>query len=121
MSSTFFGARSEASPLEYREDKLARTGTGVGGSGGKEAGKVRGVVLECGHLAVMEMPGECARASAGFIADEVGKWEIRERKHDEVWRRLNRRQRVGINDLWRQHVGAGTTGKPSTMRKGTKL
>jgi len=116
-----FGAKSDASPLEYREDKLARTGTGVGGSGGKEAGKVRGVVLECGHLAVMEMPGECARASAGFIADEVGKWEVRERKHDEVWKRLSRRERVGVNDLWKLHVGAAGIGNLTSAPKGTKL
>lgn len=100
-----FGKNSEASPPEYRLDKVSRTGTGLGGSGGAEKGKVEEAVLDCGHLVGMEKPTECAEASAAFIDAELKKWEIRERQNDAIWKELGREDQVGINAEWRQHVG----------------
>ena len=46
-----FGEQSELSPPDWRKQKMERTGTGVGGSGGAEAGRVKEVILEdVGHL-----------------------------------------------------------------------
>lgn len=100
-----FGKNSEASPPEYRLDKVSRTGTGLGGSGGVEKGKVEEAVLDCGHLVGMEKPTECAEASAAFIDAELKKWEARERQNDAIWKELSRTEQVGINGSWRRHVG----------------
>jgi pimeloyl-ACP methyl ester carboxylesterase len=106
-----FGGQSDASPPESRLAKMETTGTGVGGSGGADAGKVQEVVLDCGHLVGMERPAECAEATAAFIGDELGRWEAQERARDEALERLpSRRERVGINERWREQVGA--KGKP---------
>jgi pimeloyl-ACP methyl ester carboxylesterase len=52
-----FGGQSDASPPESRLAKMETTGTGVGGSGGADAGKVQEVVLDCGHLVGMSWGG----------------------------------------------------------------
>lgn len=101
-----FGKESEASSPEARRAKMEATGTGVGGSGGAEAGRVQEVVLDCGHLVGMERPRECADATASFIDAELGRWETQERARDEALEGLSRLERVGINDRWREMVGA---------------
>ena len=58
----------------------------------------------------MERPGECAEATAAFVDAELGRWEARERARDEALRGLSRIERVGINDLWREKIGA--VGRP---------
>ena len=99
-----FGSQSMASPPEYQDDKIQRTGTGVGGSGGAAKGKVQGVALDCGHLVGMEDPKGCAKACASFMNAELEKWEIREREFDKRLKGLNRAERVGINELWKQNI-----------------
>jgi pimeloyl-ACP methyl ester carboxylesterase len=102
-----WGGKSDASTPASRAKSVQATGTGVGGSGGVQAGRVREVVLECcGHLVGMERPAECAEATAGFVDAEVRRWEARERAWDEALEGLGRRKRVGINDLWREKIGA---------------
>ena len=112
-----FGRNSEASPPEYRRDKMERTGTGVGGSGGAAKGKVQEVVLDCGHLVGMEKPTECAKACVSFMDKELGRWENEEREWDARLKDLSRKDRVGINELWKRsiegekdadHKGAGS-------------
>ena len=61
---------------------------------------------DCGHLVGMERPADCAEATAGFVDAEVRRWEARERAWDEALEGLGRRERVGINDLWREKIGA---------------
>lgn len=100
-----FGSRSEASPPAYRADKMARTGMGIGGSGGAVEGKVQEVVLDCGHLVGMEKPTECADACAEFMVKEMDRWEEKERRWDEDLRGLDRKERVGINEAWRRNLG----------------
>lgn len=71
-----------------------------------KAGRVRETVLDCGHLVGFERPVESAEASAAFIDAEVGRWEVQERARDEALKGLSRNERVGINDRWRESVGA---------------
>ncbi|KAI1609561.1 Alpha/beta hydrolase family-domain-containing protein [Exophiala viscosa] len=49
-----FGKSSELATPTLRRKKMETTGIGVGGSGGERAGRVKEVVLECGHLVPME-------------------------------------------------------------------
>lgn len=112
-----WGGKSDASTPADRRTNVETTGTGVGGSGGVEAGRVAEVVLrDCGHLVGMERPGECAEASAAFVDAELGRWEARERSWDEALEGLSRRERVGINDLWREKTGAALA--PAAKPKG---
>ena len=100
-----FGKQSEASPPEYRDDKMQRTGTGVGGSGGVARGMVKQTVLDAGHLVCMEKPTECADTIAPFLEGELERWDQQERMRDERWSALTRRERVEINQKWRDAVG----------------
>lgn len=114
-----FGSKSEASPPEYREDKLNRTGTGVGGSGGAARARVEAAVVDCGHLACFEKTAECADAIVPYLDKELTRWESQERERDEKWNKLSRKERVGINDRWKKALGIEE--RPESKRDGTKL
>ena len=112
-----FGQKSEASPPNYRRDKVERTGIGVGGSGGATTGKVESVVLNTGHLVAMEQPAQCAEACAAFIDSELGRWDAQEKERLAKWRAMSRRERVDINEEWKRRISgdvkqntSGTTG-----------
>ncbi|GAM83571.1 hypothetical protein ANO11243_015590 [Dothideomycetidae sp. 11243] len=74
-----FGAHSDLSTTVDRAEKLALTGTGVGGSGGAREGRVKEVVLDAGHLVPMERVGETASAAAEWIASELNRFEDEKR------------------------------------------
>lgn len=114
-----FGRNSEASPSEYRRDKMERTGTGVGGSGGTAKGKVQEVVLDCGHLVGMERPTECAKACVSYIDKELERWATEEREWDVRVKGLSRKERVGINELWKRNVEGEK--EPDAKRTDSKL
>ncbi|KAI9371619.1 toxin biosynthesis protein [Aspergillus egyptiacus] len=106
-----FGAESPLSTPRAREEKIARTGVGIGGSGGvqRSPGNVREVVLPCGHLVPMEMVGECADACGGFIEERVEGWEERMRIR-EGWAGVDERERVGVGEQWMREM-RGLRGK----------
>ncbi|OCT49969.1 toxin biosynthesis protein [Cladophialophora carrionii] len=100
-----FGKDSELATPELRRKKMETTGTGVGGSGGSAEGKVKEVVLNCGHLVPMERSTECAAAAASFAASELARWEEQTRQEQAQWLTKPRSDRVGIDDEWRRMIG----------------
>jgi hypothetical protein len=75
-----FGARSPLSSPEAQDEKMAVTGVGVSGSGGKAAGKVQRAVLDgAGHLLVFEHVPQSARVGAEWIAAALARWSDEER------------------------------------------
>lgn len=75
-----FGATSPLSSPRLQEQKVERTGTGTGGSGGRAEGRVRkDVIQNTGHLPVFEKPG----ATANLVADCISAWFDRW-LHDEL-------------------------------------
>ena len=75
-----YGAKSPFAAPELVEEKMQTTGTGVGGSGGVEAGKVEKEVFEgVGHFVPCERPREiCERGAEwigrvleGYVGDET--------------------------------------------------
>ncbi len=112
-----FGSQSEASSPQSQAEKLARTGVGLGGSGGVEKGKVSAKVLDCGHLVAMERTTESADAAGDFLAAELRRWDDREKARDRTWSSLSRQERAGINEEWRRRLGIEAKGSP----KRTKL
>lgn len=81
-----FGSESFLSTPVMKADKLANTGTGVGGSGGVKAGRVAEVTFEgVGHLIPMEVVGRTADACAGWLALEVERWRGIEDEEKRAW------------------------------------
>ncbi|KAK5328486.1 hypothetical protein LTR93_002271 [Exophiala xenobiotica] len=100
-----FGNSSELATPELRRKKMENTGIGVGGSGGKDEGRVKEVILDCGHLVPMERVTECADAAASFAHAEVSRWEENTREWQRRWLEKPRRERVAIDDQWIARIG----------------
>lgn len=100
-----FGEDSVLATPELRRKKLETTGTGVGGSGGREEGLVQETVLDCGHLVPMERVTESAEAAASFAALVLERWETSTREWQSHWLSKPRRERVGIDEAWRAKIG----------------
>jgi pimeloyl-ACP methyl ester carboxylesterase len=115
-----FGATSEVSGAESRKDKLEITGTGPGGSGGAEVGKVKEVVIDCGHLVPLEKPDESGIACADFVDAELRRWDAEEKERWRIREKFTREERVGINELWKKNIG-GPLGRRKKEGSGTKL
>jgi hypothetical protein len=74
-----FGAKSNLSTPERQNEKMERTGNGVGGSGGVKMGEVEKHVFEnLGHMAPLEEVGGCA----SVIGEWMGK-RLRQFRDDE--------------------------------------
>lgn len=96
-----FGGASYMSMEFQREEKLSRTGVGLGGSGGTAAGRVTQVVGEgYGHLIPLEAPGLVASAAADCAADTVKRWQQEEREY-ETWTKksLAEKSQIGQETL----------------------
>ena len=106
-----FGQYSELASAELRRKKIETTGVGVGGSGGVAQGKVKEVVLDCGHLVPMERVRECADAAATFTDEELGRWELATREGRKRWLEMPKTDRVGIGDEWMKMMGPRETRK----------
>ena len=109
-----FGARSHLNPAEGREDKLRRTGTGVGGSGGAAEGQVEALVVDqAQHMLPLEKPGECAAALAAWLEREAGDYQ----KVGEWWDRhasgRSERDQLMVSKTWLKNVRLeGSTPRP---------
>ena len=81
-----FGDQSHLSVPLLRADKLAHTGTGLGGSGGVTKGRVADVLFKgVGHLIPMEITRETAEAAAGWITPEIERWREIEDAESKEW------------------------------------
>ena len=70
-----FGASSPLSSPRLQDQKVKRTGTGIGGSGGLAEKMVEKQVLEkTGHLVIFEQPGATANATADWIEKWLNRW-----------------------------------------------
>jgi len=105
-----FGEDSELATEELRRKKMESTGAGIGGSGGEQEGRVKEVLVDCGHLVPMEKVTECADAAASFTVSEVSRWEETTRDWQGRWLEKPRRERVSIGDRWREMIGPKTLG-----------
>ncbi|PYI12428.1 toxin biosynthesis protein [Aspergillus sclerotiicarbonarius CBS 121057] len=102
-----FGGKSDMCLPEMMADKMAVTGTGLGGSGGAPAGRVRDVYLaEFGHLLAQEAPIQCADAASEWLGAELERWRTEEREFREQWSRKSKPEKVTIDPRWKEHVPA---------------
>ena len=111
-----FGGKSDVSTSELRKQKMERTGTGVGGSGGAEADRVKEVVFEdVGHLVPMEAVSRCAATAGEWLASELKRWRGEEAEFKREWEAKEERARYTVSEEWKKNIG----GDP--RRKSEKL
>jgi hypothetical protein len=109
-----FGSLSGVSQEELNKSKVARTGTGVGGSGGAAEGRVKGVTLDgVGHLIPMEAAGRTASAAAEWIGTEMFRFRD-EAKAWEAWRAKSLKEKQDTDETWRKMMG-GPPGRGAKM------
>ncbi len=81
-----FGSQSYLTNDAIVEDKLSKTGSGVGGSGGRAEGRVSTVMVQdAGHLIPMERVEESADHIGKWIGKEMVRYWDWERKTQEEW------------------------------------
>ena len=109
-----FGGTSALSSPEWRKQKMERTGTGVGGSGGAKEGRVDEVVFEdVGHLVPMETVDKTAEAAAYWFVKELKRWREEEEQWKREWEAKGKRERSLITEQWEKKVGGDPRGKGS--------
>ncbi|OOF95744.1 hypothetical protein ASPCADRAFT_145975 [Aspergillus carbonarius ITEM 5010] len=102
-----FAGKSDMCLPDMMADKMAATGTGLGGSGGAPAGRVRDVYLaEFGHLLAQEAPIQCADAAGKWLGAEIERWRTEEREFREQWSQKSKLEKVTIDPRWKEHVPA---------------
>ncbi|KAL3484967.1 Alpha/beta hydrolase family-domain-containing protein [Aspergillus germanicus] len=100
-----FGGTSDMSPPTMMDDKLSHTGTGLGGSGGAAAGRVRSAVLkDIGHLVAQEAPIQCAEEASSFLGMELKRWREEERLFKDQWSTKSKVEKLTIDQRWKAHV-----------------
>ncbi|KAK5134116.1 hypothetical protein LTR08_006891 [Meristemomyces frigidus] len=115
-----FGDQSGmASPLSIA-DKLAQTGSGVGGSGGVKEGRVAEVTFKgVGHLVPMEIVNETADASADWVGREVDRWAAQENAERREWAAVPREQKSVLSEEYQRTMNSDWVG-PGTEYKSEK-
>jgi len=98
------GATSPMSKISDRRDRLDVTGTGLGGSGGKDAGQVEEVVLQTGHLVPMEDVKGVVEHSTRWIIDKIRQWKKETALISTAVQSISREDRVVINDETKKDV-----------------
>lgn len=106
-----FGSLSHLSTPEFREDKLAMTGAGVGGSGGTKEGRVKEVVIEdTGHLIPMEKVGETAENVTQWVGGEMERWRELEKLREQEWEGKEGVQRAMIGERYLDLLASSVPG-----------
>lgn len=99
------GGESDICSPETNDEKLAQTGTGVGGSGGYPAGRVGLVALDkIGHLVAMEAPVQCAEIASGWLGPELKRWRDEEAAFRVQWDQKSKVEKMTVDDRWKAHV-----------------
>jgi len=100
-----FGESSNINTTEGREDKLKRTGTGVGGSGGAGVGQVEAVTLaNQQHMLPLERPEDVAQLLASWLEKQ-----LKDYRGVEDWYRTNEsgkseRDMLVLSKSWMENV-----------------
>ena len=110
-----FGASSPINTLASQAEKLARTGTGVGGNGGAEAGNVEKEVVEkCGHMLPFENVQQCASILALWLEKQMKDYNATEEFLQEHDSGRSEPGMMKVSKLWLQNVRL----KPREKRAG---
>lgn len=104
-----FGGKSDTSNPAWNEAKLASTGSGPGGSGGRALGRVKGVTFEeAGHLVAMEFAERTAQTCAEWLSGESGelaRWAQEDRDWRAAWEKLSLREKQVPSEKFKEMLG----------------
>lgn len=84
----------------YSKDIAGRTGTGYGGNGGLDAGRVQETVLDdTGHNIPLDKPGEAAETVDRWLREEFTRWEKenQDRKNQPEFE-------IALRPEWKQRI-----------------
>lgn len=100
-----FGALSPINTVASQDEKVARTGTGLGGNGGVEAGKVEKEVVEKGgHLLPFENVQKCASLLAPWLEKQIEDFKTVERFFQDHDSGKSKHDMMEVSKLWLQNV-----------------
>lgn len=104
-----FGGKSDTSNANTNEAKLASTGVGPGGSGGRSLGRVKGVTFEeAGHLVAMEFASRTAVSCAEWLdgnSGELARWKKEDSEWRASWDKMSLREKQVPSEKFRQMLG----------------
>lgn len=110
-----------SSPI-LKADKLAHTGTGVGGSGGIKKGRVSSITFDgIGHLIPMEIVGRTAEACTGWLAPELERWRSIEERDMTEWEGVPKKQKSMMNEAYVSKMTSDWTREAEESAKRAKL
>jgi pimeloyl-ACP methyl ester carboxylesterase len=103
-----FGGQSDVSSPLLRNDKLANTGVGPGGSGGVKKGRVASVIFEdIGHLIPMEVVSRTADAAADWIVPELHRYYSIEEEHNREWSKVPKQLKPQMDEKYMKTITTG--------------
>lgn len=106
-----FGGKSYVSQELQREEKLNLTGSGRGGSGGRKAGRVSGVVgKKYGHAIPFQSPAFCADAVAASAVKTLEQW----RKEEDVYEAWTKKSLLEKSTISKEFLAALKPPKPKS-------
>ncbi|CEJ61574.1 hypothetical protein PMG11_10104 [Penicillium brasilianum] len=102
-----FGDRSPVSTPDLREEKLTRTGTCIGGSGGWKNHRVKEITIpRTGHQLPFENVSRICEETAGWLKQEVVRWSEDEARILEGWLDDTPETRASVPKGWQEHLNA---------------
>ena len=95
------GSASGASRPEVCAQRLATTGTGIGGSGGQRLGRVKQVVVEKGsHMIAMDRHmAQVVKSVGEWLRQEMEGWRAREEVLKNGWRAKTTEERASVDPM----------------------
>ncbi|KAH9865736.1 hypothetical protein J1614_009323 [Plenodomus biglobosus] len=110
-----FGSESSLTNPAIIEEKVAMTGVGVGGSGGRAEGRVDSVtVQDAGHLIPMEKVGETADHIGTWLKKEMARYREWERRTEDEWGARKGGQRSMLSKRFVEEID-GLVKRPSKL------
>ncbi|PWY93905.1 toxin biosynthesis protein [Aspergillus sclerotioniger CBS 115572] len=100
-----FGEKSHINVPERRKDKLERTGTGLGGSGGVVAGRVKAEVLPgTSHLAPLEKIHDTAWLLSGWLEEQMKAYRAEKEFFGQYTSGKSDRDAMGLSAKWMEYI-----------------
>ncbi|EED13676.1 conserved hypothetical protein [Talaromyces stipitatus ATCC 10500] len=96
-----YGETSPVSTPDLRAEKVERTGSGIGGSGGYKSNRVKEVTFPgAGHHLPFEAVSGVSDATSTWLKQEITRWKVEEERINEGWLDLGREARTSVSDDW---------------------
>lgn len=100
-----FGSQSPINTPELQDEKMALSGTGLGGNGGVITGRVERVIIQdAAHMVPFEKVEDCAVALADWLKKQMGEFKAAKKFHEEFERGKSERDMLAVSKQWLKGV-----------------